>query len=224
VTDSPPTSPEPPEAAPDEDGRSIRARRRRAATRAHILRVAASVFGSRGYHATSVAEVIKEAEIARGTFYLHFESRDALFHELIDGFVAELIDHVQPVTPDANDPVGDLRRNIERVIEHLHAHPALTTLLFREAVGMGHEVDQKLERLDAYMHKMVVGALRRGAEWRLIRDIPHKEIYAAAIMGMLREMMYQSLVARRFRRDNAEDFARAAFDMAFVGLRMTDHT
>ena len=61
------------------DGRVARASVLRKTRRADILEVALSVFASNGYHQTRVSDIIQAAGIARGTFYLYFESKSAIF-------------------------------------------------------------------------------------------------------------------------------------------------
>src|SRR3990167_4329719 len=68
------------------DGRSLRALRLRTERRTQILGVAREMFASRGYHETSIQDLLDRADIARGTFYLHFDSKRAIFDELIDDF------------------------------------------------------------------------------------------------------------------------------------------
>jgi len=46
--------------------------------RERILNVAAKLFYEQGYRATGINEVIKEAEVAKATFYAHFPSKDEL--------------------------------------------------------------------------------------------------------------------------------------------------
>ena len=80
------------------DGRVSRAQRLRESRRAAVLAVARRLFSQKGYHATSIHDIIEAAEIARGTFYLYFESKRAIFDELLDGLVI--------VYPAARDVVG----------------------------------------------------------------------------------------------------------------------
>ena len=92
------------------DGRSLRATRRRTLRRDDILKVAQRVIGTKGYQATSVADVIEAAHVSRGTFYLYFESREALFHELLDRFIGELIGSIKVVHLGDGRGVGGCRR------------------------------------------------------------------------------------------------------------------
>lgn len=52
-------------------------------TRARILEAAEEVFGRRGFHDASIVEITQRADVAQGTFYVHFESKHQIFEELI---------------------------------------------------------------------------------------------------------------------------------------------
>jgi AcrR family transcriptional regulator len=49
--------------------------------RARLLAAIAHVVGERGYAATTVAEVVREAGVSRSTFYEHFAGKEACFLE-----------------------------------------------------------------------------------------------------------------------------------------------
>lgn len=48
------------------------------------MTAAATVFAQRGYHGASVAAIVKEAGLSKGTFYWNFSSKDELFLALLD--------------------------------------------------------------------------------------------------------------------------------------------
>jgi AcrR family transcriptional regulator len=64
--------------------------RRGEETRSHILQAAEECFAQYGYDATSVAEVCRRAGVTKGGFYHHFPSKQALFLELLERWLAEL--------------------------------------------------------------------------------------------------------------------------------------
>ena len=53
------------------------------ATRQRILRAAEQCFGEHGYAEASVAEIVRRSGVAQGSFYNYFESKAAIFAELI---------------------------------------------------------------------------------------------------------------------------------------------
>ena len=52
-------------------------------TRAKIFAAATQLFAQNGYHATTIAEIAKAAGVAKGTFFVHFPSKDAVISALV---------------------------------------------------------------------------------------------------------------------------------------------
>src|SRR5581483_10838786 len=52
-------------------------------TRKKIFRAAVELFAKRGYADTTVAEICKRAGVAKGTFFIHFATKDAVVTELV---------------------------------------------------------------------------------------------------------------------------------------------
>ena len=65
--------------------------------RAAVLEAARTRFADEGYHATSIDDIIETAGIARGTFYLYFESKRAIFDELLDELFTTLASTVKRI-------------------------------------------------------------------------------------------------------------------------------
>ncbi len=64
--------------------------RRGEETRARILEAATECFAQHGYGGTGVAEICRRAGVTKGAFYHHFPSKQALFLELLDCWLAGL--------------------------------------------------------------------------------------------------------------------------------------
>lgn len=62
--------------------------------RDELMAAAEALFLEKGFAATSVDEIVRLADVAKGTFYLHFRSKDdillALRERFVDGFCARL--------------------------------------------------------------------------------------------------------------------------------------
>src|SRR4249920_2581988 len=52
-------------------------------TRAKIFAAATQLFAQNGYHATTVADIASAAGVAKGTFFVHFPSKDAVIGALV---------------------------------------------------------------------------------------------------------------------------------------------
>ncbi len=72
-------------------------------TRARIIDAAVKLFSTRGFNAASVDDICEEAGISKGAFYHHFESKQALFLVLLDGWL-QTIDTVIEASKDKTVP------------------------------------------------------------------------------------------------------------------------
>lgn len=57
-------------------------------TRSRILEAAQECFAQTGYDGTGVAEICRRAGLSKGAFYHHFPSKQAVFFELLNGWLA----------------------------------------------------------------------------------------------------------------------------------------
>ncbi len=199
------------------DGRTRRAEERRKERRSQLLAAATQVIAERGYAHTSVDDVIKAAGVSRGTFYLYFESRDALFAEMLDEFLLKLGQAVEIIGIEDEDPAGALYANFTRVIELLATHRNLTKVLFREAVGLSEAIDQRVNGFYDFLYAMVIGALRKGVLHGLVREVD-ESIIAPAIVGTVKEVIRARIVAGSEEVD-ADELTGAIFDFGLNGLR-----
>jgi AcrR family transcriptional regulator len=106
--------------------------------RARLLAAMAQVVGVRGYQATTVAHVVREAAVSRTTFYEQFASKEACFLETYQHGVEVLSEGVRLAVHDADDDWrARLRAGIRAYLEALAAEPvfARTYLVEIHAAG-----------------------------------------------------------------------------------------
>jgi AcrR family transcriptional regulator len=72
-------------------------------TRTKITEAAIKLFSARGYNKASVDDICEEAGISKGAFYHHFESKQALFLALLDGWL-QTIDSAIEASRDKTAP------------------------------------------------------------------------------------------------------------------------
>jgi AcrR family transcriptional regulator len=78
-----------------------------AARRAAILEAALDEFCKRGFAATRVEDVAARASVAKGTIYLNFKDKQALFEELIQSTLGAHIDRLESVRLQSGQSMRD---------------------------------------------------------------------------------------------------------------------
>ncbi len=204
-----------------QDGRTRRANAIREQRRAYILESALQVFGERGYHQTRVADIIAAAGIARGTFYIYFESKNAIFLELLTGLIKDLRASVVGVSMSAGSaPFKEqLVASIRRVLQTFSERRALTAILLRQAVGLDEEVDRRMEEFYDNLHRFLVLSLANGQRLGLVRDEVDQGIAATCILGAVQKVVEREVLGSEVASDfDAERVARAIIDATGSGV------
>ncbi len=200
----------------ERDGRSLRAEATRDRRRRELLDVALRVFSERGYHETRIADLIEAAGVARGTFYLYFESKNAIFHELLDELLARIRASIVGVeVGEGAPPLRDqLIGTLERVLAVFEASPDLTAFVLRVAVGLDPEIDRKLAELYARLHQFITMSLDNGVALGLVRATDTR-IVGWAVLGSIKQLV-EVLIDRRER--DLRAMASALVDYNLAGL------
>ena len=163
--------------------------------RQQMLAHARDVFARRGYHDANVDEIVKAAGVARGTFYLYFEDKRAVFEEIIDRFIAKLAMSILRVDPrdPSRDVTWQVRENIRRIVHLLLEDRATTKILLSDALGVDVAFDRKLHSFYDEVSKLLEESLREGQDLKIVEkgDVT---MYACMTLGALKELVYQVVI------------------------------
>jgi len=166
----------------------------KAERRQQILSAARDVFAKRGYHQATIDDVVAQAGVARGTFYLYFDDKRAVFSDLIDRFAARLtMAIVSIVTDDPARSVGaQVRQNIRAIIGTCLADRTMTRILFTDAVGVDSDFDRKLGTFYDTVVQLLTKSLKEGQQLGIVAD-GEPRVLAYLSLGALKEILYQAV-------------------------------
>jgi AcrR family transcriptional regulator len=193
------------------DGRAARAERRRTERREAILLAAQRVFRGKGYHSASVHDIIDEARIARGTFYLYFDSKQAVFSELVDEFLRVIRGQVRRISLEPGDeaPLAQLRANFRRVVATVLDHDDVASIILRDPTSFDEDSRGHVNLLFAQVLKLIEDAMRVGQGLRLVREC-NVHLVAVTALGGLQQALAAMLIA------HSDDPAVRAREKAFA--------
>lgn len=145
--------------------------------RQQILTAATGVFARKGYRHASIADIIEAAGIARGTFYLYFESKEEIFVALIDLWFEALSRRFQEseATAWTAEAFDSWRcRDLRDWFEFFHANRELAILAFREAEAIDPRFESRMGELLARINEMRAQRIRElqaAGFWRTDLDV-----------------------------------------------------
>ncbi len=142
------------------------------AIRRALLEAAGAVVGRYGYAGASIARITMAANVAQGTFYNYFDSRDALFAHLLPEIGQLMIDEIGAKVRQHTRLADREEARIRGYLEFLRTHPGFYRVL-REAETFAPEAHRK------HMANMVAGytrALRAERERAGAAPLPDQQI------------------------------------------------
>jgi len=164
--------------------------------RTDILAAAKKVFARKGYHATTIADIAKAAKLSYGSIYWYFDSKEALFHALVESEGQALRDHVTEamlVTPARGAPDAPFRAAVRTTFEFFESDRALVKLLFRDSYALGDRFEQHLfgifEAFIGDIEAIVTDAQERG----LIIEAPPRMV-ACSVAALVGQIAHRRLV------------------------------
>ena len=108
-------------------------RDRRARTRAELIRAARTLYAARTFDSVTVDDVVNAAELAKGTFYVHFDDLDDLQSVLGDELAHEFDELLQPRRLSLDDPIERIAAGCGAFINQALQDPIWGALIVRAA-------------------------------------------------------------------------------------------
>ena len=190
-------------------------------TRIVLLRAAEAVFSDRGLSAAKVEEVTKRAGVSKGAFYLHFESKEDCFRQIVEGVLARLAvsaksPTLQSITSPDDVPMlleTRLRESVE-LFEFCWQNRGIMKMILEGGGGAPYAylIDEFAAGIVQQSEALIVHATARG----LYRSDIDPAIVARLISGTY-ERLVRELI-KQPRRPDIEGWARQAQDLLTRGL------
>jgi len=157
--------------------------------RDHVLDSAERVFAKRGFHEATMQEIARDAEYATGTLYTLFDSKEALFGELVERRVPHIAESLRVAYATDDSPRGGIRAVVRAFFELFEARKPLFQIYVNISGGflwsvkseLGADVQQHHLAFLAFLEDAIREAIRRG---EVDQDVPTR-MAAVSIVGTL---------------------------------------
>ena len=184
-----------------------------------ILRAARQVFGEKGFARAGIGEIARKAGIAKGTIYLYYPSKEAVYWAALRSGLRELLAGVAARMREETSFETKLRAFAETKIRYFDDHRDFFRIYHAEvgnALTRPAETDREFTAIYQDQVALLMAVVRAAIRRREIRRVPAAKA-AAAIFEVTRGLIVQRLMTR----PAASAGADAAFvvDLVSKGLR-----
>lgn len=182
--------------------------------RRQLLDVALEVFADGGFHRTSMDNIADRAGVTKPVLYQHFQSKRALYRELLEDTGRQLQDSILAATATARNPHSQVEAGFAAYFGFVQDHQNAFNLLF----GGGSRRDAEFADTVIEVEELLTDAL----EQVIGEDVPtldpgQRKLVARAIVGLAEH------TGRQWIRDDleppAEVIAHRLASFLWYGLR-----
>jgi AcrR family transcriptional regulator len=188
--------------------------------RVAILDSALTVFARRGYHASSIDDIAREAGVSKALIYEHFTSKQDLYAELLEQHAGQLFSALAEAISEAGrDASARLVVGLDAFYGFVEEHTVAWRMLFREAIDP--ETVVVLDRITAEVTAFVAGLIRedpgsrRGPEDETVRQHGVQvtaQLLVEAVQSLANWWAYHQDLPR-------ERIVEMTMDFAWLGLQ-----
>jgi TetR/AcrR family transcriptional regulator, fatty acid metabolism regulator protein len=165
--------------------------------RAVILRAATRVFARNGYFNSKVADIARAADVADGTVYLYFKSKEEILHSIFDQNMAQAIAAGRKLIANIRDPREKLRRIASLHLERLGRDRDLAVVFQVELRGSTKFMEEFSAAGFAEYLDLLCKTFEEGQRAKVFRKDLNAKLVAKILFGALDEMATNWIISKR---------------------------
>jgi AcrR family transcriptional regulator len=156
--------------------------------RRKLLDALAASIAEKGYHDSTVADIVRIAKMSRRAFYKHFTSKQDCYVALLSRVNADLIHHIETAVNRQSSWRDQVRQAVEAWLQAAQANPEITVSWIRDSPGLG-EARRRLQQDELQRFQTLINNLLDNPHVRS-ESIPSPSPHAAVVLvGGLRELI-----------------------------------
>jgi AcrR family transcriptional regulator len=184
-----------------------------------VIDRAARVFAARGYHATSIDDLIEATGLTRGGLYHYIGSKQELLFRIHEELLEPLLERAREILAEDADPETHLRRLVRTWVLHVESHRDHMVVFDQERRTVEHEPRwSEVRRARKEFEDLLAGVLERGRAEGLF-ELRDPQLTLLALLGMVNYLPQWYDPAGRL---DADAIASGYCDALLEGIRVRD--
>ena len=163
-------------------------------TQEKIIQAALDLFVRKGYHATSIADIMDKVGLTKGSLYAHFKSKGEIMLLIVERFRERGTDEMVPfVNKSEGDALDKLHRLITFSARMVSEHENLCVFLTFLSIELKGDIDFEpmLKTVYRGFQRFLSGIIRQGISQGVVNRRTDPDLAALAFMALHDGVLHQ---------------------------------
>lgn len=193
--------------------------------REQIMSVSVKLFAEKGYNNTALDDIIASADIAKGTFYLHFTNKFDLFYQIIDTNLEVIYNYVKVLDISSVKTVDETRElyvNVIQTIVQIVEVRLFAKILLKDVIGQEQAIVDRVQKFYDKIVDMSTTYIGKAQQIGRVKTNIDARNISLCILGCIKETLYRLVVL-----DEKIDIAKIVTDyleLYLYGILTTQST
>jgi AcrR family transcriptional regulator len=160
-----------------------------------IIQAALKLFENEGYHTTKVSDIVREAGVAQGTFYLYFKGKEDLFRSIAESCLLEISSAIKhKCTGDVSEET--FYNMIHETLRVYYHNKSILKIIYRHGIASSEIADISEAFYRSIMRVIKQSFIDAGTFPNYSEE--QLEIAAYSKIGMVESAAYQCFVVQNY--------------------------
>jgi AcrR family transcriptional regulator len=160
----------------------------RGGAQARIVDAAVSLFAEKGFHSTSVQEVVDRAAVTKGAMYHYFRSKDDLLYEIYHRLIGRQLADLDRIVSAGRPPADTVREIILSLVETTTARLDEAAIFTREMYRLDEERLAALRAERRRYHETFREVVAEGQRAGLFATAASAETVTQVVFGVVNQL------------------------------------
>lgn len=184
--------------------------------RSQILHAALRLFSRKGFHATSVQDIVGEAACSKGAFYHHFSAKEDLLLVFHETFIRYELELAEQALQGEGEPLDKLRKIAGQLVDSIARFRPYVGVFVQEQRFLSHDgfaiVKAKRDQYEGIVRSLIEQAICQGQ----LRPDLDSRLFTLAFFSMYNWSYYWFQPNKPL---STEEVANRLFDFLIDGAR-----
>ena len=139
-------------------------------TRIEIIDAAMELFANKGYHETTMSDVVEASNTSKGTVYYYFDNKQELFETMINDVISRLYNSFERIAEKDCSVKEKLKKMMEVHANFYKKNYKLAFSIFMEGKKIDADCKEEIWRWHKKFNSLVENVMENGVEEGLLKD------------------------------------------------------